>query len=183
MGQHFLDSHRSAGVNIFYMSPPLKKIASKFNKIISEYVNFGYRSTNSLNKRIICQFYPIVSILAHKNVTLPCCSASSRRHLESVIFATWSSWRSGSTTHTWGSTTRASCATSATRRSQVSHIIILGNSHMRKHDESFTCDLCHKKITGQPYYYISQLTHEEARRELLLRPLPQEDHRSAILPY
>ena len=27
---------------------------------------------------------------------------------------------------------------------------------MRKHDESFSCDLCHKKITGQPYYHIRQ---------------------------
>lgn len=26
------------------------------------------------------------------------------------------------------------------------------NSHMRKHDESFTCDLCHKKITGKLWY-------------------------------
>jgi len=46
-------------------------------------------------------------------------AASNRRHFESVTSATWSSWRSGSTTHTWRSTTRVSPATSAISRLQV----------------------------------------------------------------
>lgn len=50
------------------------------------------------------------------------------------------------------------------------------NSHMRKHDESFTCDLCHKKITGKFWYqkHIEKCFGDErpswARKSIDVKP-------------